>query len=130
MLSVYSPIREMTPEEYRRVTEVTYLGYVCGTLAALKRMRPRDRGTIIQIGSSLAYVSIPIQSAYCAAKHAVRGFTSSLRDAPALRHASFAVRFSRTVSTRSAGNHPACRTPGAAISFTLAAHRAVAAARS
>ena len=79
MLSVYSPIREMTPEEYRRVTEVTYLGYVYGTLAALRRMLPRDRGTIIQIGSSLAYVSIPIQSAYCAAKHAVRGFTSSLR---------------------------------------------------
>jgi short-subunit dehydrogenase len=79
MLSVYSPIREMRAEEYERVTHVTYLGYVYGTLAALKRMLPRDRGVIIQIGSSLAYVSIPIQSAYCAGKHAVRGFTNSLR---------------------------------------------------
>jgi NAD(P)-dependent dehydrogenase (short-subunit alcohol dehydrogenase family) len=79
MLSVYSPVREMRPEEYERVTKVTYLGYVYGTHAALKRMLPRDRGVIIQIGSSLAYVSIPIQSAYCAGKHAVRGFTSSLR---------------------------------------------------
>ncbi|HUF66856.1 MAG TPA: SDR family oxidoreductase [Gemmatimonadaceae bacterium] len=79
MLSVYSPIREMRAEEYERVTQVTYLGYVYGTLAALKRMLPRDRGIIIQISSSLAYVSIPIQSAYCAGKHAVRGFTSSLR---------------------------------------------------
>jgi NAD(P)-dependent dehydrogenase (short-subunit alcohol dehydrogenase family) len=79
MLSVYSPIREMRAEEYERVTKVTYLGYVYGTLAALKRMLPRDRGVIIQIGSSLTYISIPIQSAYCAAKHAIRGFTSSLR---------------------------------------------------
>src|ERR671937_1365988 len=79
MLSVFSPVKEMRPEEYRRVTDVTYLGYVYGTLAALRRMLPRDSGVIVQIGSALAYRSIPLQSAYCAAKAAVRGFTDSLR---------------------------------------------------
>jgi NAD(P)-dependent dehydrogenase (short-subunit alcohol dehydrogenase family) len=79
MASVFSPVREMQPEEYRRVTEVTYLGYVYGTLAALKRMQPRDRGTIVQVGSALAYRGIPLQSAYCGAKHAIQGFTDSLR---------------------------------------------------
>lgn len=79
MASVFSPIKEMTPEEFRRVTEVTYLGYVHGTLAALKRMLPRDRGVIVQVGSALAYRGIPLQSAYCAAKHAVEGFCDSLR---------------------------------------------------
>ena len=79
MVSVLSPAMDMTPEEYRRVTEVTYLGYVHGTLSALRRMLPRDRGVIIQIGSALAYRSIPLQSAYCGAKHAVQGFTESLR---------------------------------------------------
>jgi short-subunit dehydrogenase len=79
MTSVFSPVREMQPEEYKRVTEVTYLGVVYGTLAALKRMLPRDRGTIVQVGSALAYRSIPLQSAYCAAKHAIAGFTDSLR---------------------------------------------------
>jgi NAD(P)-dependent dehydrogenase (short-subunit alcohol dehydrogenase family) len=79
MTSVFSPVAEMTAEEYRRVTEVTYLGYVHGTLAALRRMRPRDRGVIVQVGSALAYRSIPLQSAYCAAKHAITGFTESLR---------------------------------------------------
>jgi NAD(P)-dependent dehydrogenase (short-subunit alcohol dehydrogenase family) len=79
MVSVFSPVAEMRPEEYRRVTEVTYLGFVHGTLAALSRMRARDRGVIVQIGSALAYRSIPLQSAYCAAKHAIRGFTNSLR---------------------------------------------------
>ena len=79
MVSVFSPVKEMLPEEYRRVTEVTYLGFVYGTLAALKRMLPRDRGTIVQVGSALAYRSIPLQSAYCAAKHAIAGFTDSLR---------------------------------------------------
>jgi short-subunit dehydrogenase len=69
----------MTAEEYRRVTEVTYLGIVHGTLAALRRMRARDRGVIVQVGSALAYRAIPLQSAYCAAKHAVQGFTESLR---------------------------------------------------
>jgi len=78
MLSVFSPIMEMQPDEYRRVTEVTYLGYVWGTLAALRRMKPRDRGTIVQVGSALAYRGIPLQSAYCAAKHAVQGFHDSL----------------------------------------------------
>ena len=69
----------MTAEEFRRVTEVTYLGYVYGTLAALRRMLPRDRGTIVQVGSALAYRGIPLQSAYCGAKHAIQGFTESLR---------------------------------------------------
>jgi NAD(P)-dependent dehydrogenase (short-subunit alcohol dehydrogenase family) len=79
MVSVFSPVMEMEPEEYRRVTEVTYLGFVHGTIAALRRMKPRNRGTIIQVGSALAYRSIPLQSAYCAAKHAMVGFTDSLR---------------------------------------------------
>ncbi len=78
MVSVYSPIKETTAEEFRRVTEVTYLGYVHGTLAALKRMLPRDRGIIIQVGSALAHRSIPLQAAYCAAKHAILGFHESL----------------------------------------------------
>lgn len=79
MVSVFSPVKEMKPEEYKRATEVTYLGVVYGTLAALKRMLPRDRGSIVQVGSALAYRSIPLQSAYCAAKHAIVGFTDSLR---------------------------------------------------
>ena len=79
MTSVFSPVKEMEAEEYKRVTEVTYLGVVNGTLAALRRMLPRDRGTIVQVGSALAYRSIPLQSAYCGAKHAVVGFTDSLR---------------------------------------------------
>ncbi|MGI9115983.1 MAG: SDR family oxidoreductase [Chthoniobacterales bacterium] len=79
MASVFSPIKEMTAEEFKRVTEVTYLGYVYGTLAALKRMLPRDRGVIIQVGSALAYRGIPLQAAYCAGKHAIQGFCDSLR---------------------------------------------------
>ncbi|HKW27103.1 MAG TPA: SDR family oxidoreductase [Terriglobales bacterium] len=79
MTSVFSPVKEMTAEEFKRVTEVTYLGYVYGTLSALKRMLPRDCGAIVQVGSALAYRSIPLQSAYCAAKHAVLGFHASLR---------------------------------------------------
>lgn len=79
MVSVFAPIVETTPEEFRRVTEVTYLGFVHGTLAALRRMRPRNSGTIVQVGSALAYRSIPLQAAYCAAKHAIHGFTESLR---------------------------------------------------
>src|ERR671933_114734 len=79
MLSVFSPVKEMRPEEYRRVTEVTYLGVVYGTLAALKRMLPRDRGVVVEVGSALAYRGIPLQSAYCGAKHAVQGFVDSLR---------------------------------------------------
>ncbi len=78
MASVFSPIKEMTPDDYKRVTEVTYLGYVYGTLSALRRMLPRDRGTIVQVGSALAYRGIPLQSAYCAAKHAIQGFMDSL----------------------------------------------------
>jgi len=79
MTSVFSQIEDMQPEEFKRVTDVTYLGVVYGTLAALKRMRKRDHGTIVQVGSALAYRSIPLQSAYCAAKHAIAGFTDSLR---------------------------------------------------
>lgn len=79
MLSVFSPVKEMKAEEYRRVTEVTYLGFVHGTLAALKYMLPRNRGKIIQVGSALAYRGIPLQSAYCACKHAIQGFMDSLR---------------------------------------------------
>lgn len=79
MTSVFSPVKEMLPEEFKRVTDVTYLGVVYGTLAALKRMLPWNSGTIVQVGSALAYRSIPLQSAYCAAKHAIAGFTTSLR---------------------------------------------------
>jgi len=79
MASVMSPVKEMRVEEYQRVTDVTYLGCVYGTLSALKRMSPRDHGTIVQVGSALAFRGIPLQSAYCAAKHAVQGFTESVR---------------------------------------------------
>lgn len=79
MVSVFSPVKNTTAEEFRRVTEVTYLGYVHGTLAALKRMLARDRGMIVQVGSALAYRGIPLQAAYCGAKHAIQGFTESLR---------------------------------------------------
>ncbi len=79
MVSVLSPFKQMTAEEFRRVTEVTYLGYVYGTMAALRRMLLRDQGTIVQVGSALAYRGIPLQSAYCGAKHAIRGFTDSIR---------------------------------------------------
>jgi NAD(P)-dependent dehydrogenase (short-subunit alcohol dehydrogenase family) len=79
MTSVFAPFMEMTPDEFRRVTEVTYLGFVHGTRAALTRMVPRDGGTIVQVGSALAYRGIPLQSAYCGAKHATEGFTESVR---------------------------------------------------
>ena len=79
MTSVFSPVKEMKADEFKRVTEVTYLGFVYGTLAALKRMLPRNRGKIIQVGSALAYRGIPLQAAYCASKHAIQGFMDSLR---------------------------------------------------
>lgn len=79
MVSVFSPVKEMEAAEFRRVTEVNYLGYVHGTLAALRRMLPRNHGRIIQVGSALAVRSIPLQSAYCGSKHAIVGFTDSLR---------------------------------------------------
>jgi len=79
MTTVFSPFREITADEYKRATEVTYLGAVYGTMAALKNMLPRNRGCIVQVGSALAYRSIPLQAPYCGAKHAIRGFTSSLR---------------------------------------------------
>jgi NAD(P)-dependent dehydrogenase (short-subunit alcohol dehydrogenase family) len=79
MVSVFSPVKELQAEEVKRVTDVTYLGVVYGTLAALKRMLPRDHGAIVQVGSALAYRGIPLQAAYCGAKHAIQGFTESLR---------------------------------------------------
>lgn len=79
MATVFAPVVETTPDEFKRVMDVTYLGYVHGTLSALRHMRSRDEGTIVQVGSALAYRSIPLQSAYCAAKAAIRGFTDSLR---------------------------------------------------
>ncbi|MBE1552145.1 NAD(P)-dependent dehydrogenase (short-subunit alcohol dehydrogenase family) [Mycobacterium sp. OAS707] len=77
--SVFAPFTEVSPEEFKRVTEVTYLGYAYATMSALRRMRPRDRGTIVQVGSALAYRGIPLQSPYCGAKHAIQGFNESLR---------------------------------------------------
>ncbi|GAA1576829.1 SDR family oxidoreductase [Kribbella sancticallisti] len=79
MATVFGPFLDLEPEEFRRVTEVTYLGFVNGTRAALQRMIPRDQGVIIQVGSALAYRGIPLQSAYCGAKHAAQGFTDSIR---------------------------------------------------
>ncbi|HEX6262707.1 MAG TPA: SDR family oxidoreductase [Actinomycetota bacterium] len=79
MTSVFAPFTEIVPEEFRRVTDVTYLGVVHGTLAALRRMGPRGRGVIVQVGSALAYRGIPLQSAYCGSKHAIQGFTESVR---------------------------------------------------
>jgi NAD(P)-dependent dehydrogenase (short-subunit alcohol dehydrogenase family) len=77
--SVFAPFAEIEPDEFKRVTEVSYLGFVYGTMAALRRMKPRDAGTIVQVGSALGARSIPLQSAYCGAKHAINGFTESVR---------------------------------------------------
>ncbi|MFJ4776141.1 SDR family oxidoreductase [Streptomyces sp. NPDC088762] len=101
-VSVFAPFAEIGPQEYRRVTEVTYLGYVNGTRAALARMVPRDRGTVVQVGSALGERSVPLQSAYCGAKHAVNGFTSSVRTE--LLHAGSRVRI--TVVQMPAVNTP------------------------
>jgi NAD(P)-dependent dehydrogenase (short-subunit alcohol dehydrogenase family) len=79
MTTIFSPFIEIRPDEFKRATEVTYLGCVYGTMSALKRMKARDRGTIIQVGSALAYRSIPLQAPYCGAKHAIVGFTDSIR---------------------------------------------------
>jgi short-subunit dehydrogenase len=79
MVSMYSPFMQMSTDEFRHIVEVTFLGTVYGTLCALQGMLPRDRGKIIQVGSALAFRSIPLQSAYCASKHAIQGFTESLR---------------------------------------------------
>jgi short-subunit dehydrogenase len=92
MATVYSPVHQMSAEEFRRVTEVTYLGYVYGTISALKYMRARNSGAIVQVGSALAYRAIPLQSAYCAAKFAIRGFTDALRSE--LLHDKSSVRLS------------------------------------
>lgn len=79
MATIFAPVDQISPDDFKRVTEVTYLGFVYGTMSALKRMKPRDRGVIVQIGSALAYRAIPLQSPYCGAKHAIMGFTASLR---------------------------------------------------
>jgi NAD(P)-dependent dehydrogenase (short-subunit alcohol dehydrogenase family) len=79
MVSVFSPFKEMTADEFKRTTDVTYLGQVYGTMAALRRMLPRDRGSVVLVGSALAYRSIPLQSAYCGAKSGIRGFIDSVR---------------------------------------------------
>lgn len=79
MATVFGPLERITPEEYQRVTDVSYLGYVWGTMVALKRMRARERGSIVQVGSALAHRSIPLQAPYCGAKHAIAGFTESLQ---------------------------------------------------
>jgi NADP-dependent 3-hydroxy acid dehydrogenase YdfG len=79
MTSVFAPVHQLEADEVRRVAEVTYLGSVNGILAALRRMRPRDQGAIVQVGSALAYRGIPLQASYCGAKHAIRGFVDSLR---------------------------------------------------
>jgi NAD(P)-dependent dehydrogenase (short-subunit alcohol dehydrogenase family) len=89
MTTVFAPFAKIEPEEFRRATEVTYLGAVWGTRAALRRMLPRDRGTIVQVGSALAYRGIPLQSAYCGSKHALKGFFESVRCE--LRHTNSAV---------------------------------------
>jgi short-subunit dehydrogenase len=89
MVTVFAPVWGISADEFRRVTEVTYLGMVHGTMAALRHMRERNRGTIVQIGSALAYRGIPLQAAYCGAKHALRGFTDTLRTE--LRHDNSAV---------------------------------------
>ena len=89
MATVFATFADVTPEEYKRATEVTYLGAVYGTMAALRRMRARNRGTIVQVGSALSYRAIPLQSAYCGAKFAIRGFTDSIRTE--LRHERSAV---------------------------------------
>lgn len=77
--SLFAPFHAIGPDEYRRVTEVTYLGFVHGTMVALRRMRPRNAGVVVQVGSALGVRAIPLQSAYCGAKHAINGFTESLR---------------------------------------------------
>jgi NAD(P)-dependent dehydrogenase (short-subunit alcohol dehydrogenase family) len=79
MATIFSPIADIAPDDFKRATEVTFLGTVYGTMAALRRVRPRNRGTIVQVGSALAYRAIPLQAPYCGAQFAIRGFTDALR---------------------------------------------------
>jgi short-subunit dehydrogenase len=115
MATVFSPLADLTPEEFRRVTEVTYLGSVHGAMAALRRMRPRNRGTIVQVGSALAYRGIPLQSAYCGSKHALRGFYGSVRSE--LAHDRSAVWISEV-------HMPALNTPQFRLSRSHMPHKA------
>lgn len=110
MVTVFSPFHEMTADEFRRVTDVTYLGAVNGTRAALRHMRDRNRGSIVQVGSALSYRSIPLQAAYCGAKFAMRGFTDSVR--VELMHEKSKVEITMV-------QLPACNTP----QFEWARHR-------
>ena len=114
MATVFAPVAAITPEEFRRATEVTYLGGVWGTMAALRRMRPRDRGSIVQVGSALAYRAIPLQAPYCGAKHALRGFTDALRTE--LLHDGSAIRLSMV-------HLPALNTPQFSWGRTRLPHR-------
>ncbi len=100
--SVFAPFTEIRPEEFKRVTEVSYLGFVYGTMVALSRMKPRDHGTIVQVGSALGLRSIPLQSAYCGAKHAINGFTESVRCELLHEHSNVAI----TVAQMPAVNTP------------------------
>jgi NAD(P)-dependent dehydrogenase (short-subunit alcohol dehydrogenase family) len=100
--SVFAPFHQISAEEFRRVTEVSYLGFVHGTMIALSRMRPRDRGTIVQVGSALGARGIPLQSAYCGAKHAVNGFTESVRTELLHQHSNIHV----TIAQMPAVNTP------------------------
>ncbi len=93
--SVFAPFDQISPREFKRVTEVSYLGFVYATMAMLPRMRDRDRGTIVQVGSALAYRGIPLQSAYCGAKHAIQGFNEALRCELLQRAATYAPRWCR-----------------------------------
>jgi short-subunit dehydrogenase len=115
MVTVFGEFKDVSADEFRRVTEVTYLGYVHGTKSALSRMLTRDRGTIVQVGSALAYRSIPLQSAYCGAKHAIHGFTESLRCE--LMHYGSRVRLSMV-------QMPALNTPQFAWSRNKTGHKA------
>jgi NAD(P)-dependent dehydrogenase (short-subunit alcohol dehydrogenase family) len=112
--SVFAPFEEISPAEFRRVTEVTYLGYVYATRAALARMKPRDQGVIVQVGSALAYRGIPLQSAYCGAKHAIQGFTESVRTE--LLHDRSGVRITMV-------QLPALNTPQFSWALSRLAHR-------
>lgn len=114
MATIFGPIEQVSPAEFERVTQVTYLGAVHGTLAALRHMKARDAGTIVQVGSALAYRAIPLQGPYCAAKFALRGFTDSLRTE--LIHDGSSVRLTMV-------QLPGVNTPQFGWSRTLLPHR-------
>ena len=120
MVTVFSPVWKITPEEFHRVTDVTYMGFVHGTMAALRHMRARNSGTIIQIGSALAYRGIPLQAAYCGAKYAIRGFTDALRTELIHDHSAIKV----TIVELPGREHTAIRLGADAHGKTAASRRA------